>query len=442
MEVDMQNIEVRDTVRLERVGAHSHITGLGLNERLEPQDVGDGMVGQAKARRAAGIIVKMVQEGRIAGRAVLIAGSPGSGKTALAMAVSKAIGEDTPFVWISASEIFSVDVSKTEALMQAFRKATGVRIKEETEVLEGEVISVEVDRQTPVGTNKTGRISLKSADMEATYELGNKLIEMIFKERIVSGDVIQINRGSGRITKLGRSINRQKDFDAVGSSVKFVQVPTGEIQKRTEHVQTISLHDIDVINSRTHGYLAVFSGDTGEIKNEIRTQINKKVAEWREEKKAKIVPGVIFIDEVHMLDLECFSFLNRIIESELSPLLIMASNRGIVPIRGTETISPHGIPADLLDRSLIIKTEKYSDEEIKKIISIRAQEESVKLDGNALLILAKLADNASLRYAMQLISNADVVRQRRKGEEVTTDDVKKVYSMFYDLKRVKDVIVS
>jgi hypothetical protein len=35
------------------------------------------------------------------------------------------------------------------------------------------------------------------------------------------------------------------------------------------------------------------------------------VAEWREEGKAEIVPGVIFIDEVHMLDIECFSFLNR-----------------------------------------------------------------------------------------------------------------------------------
>lgn len=436
----MNNIEIRDVTRLERVGAHSHITGLGLNERLEANGIGDGMVGQAKARRAAGIIVKMVQEGKIAGRAVLIAGTPGSGKTALAMAVSKAIGEDTPFVWISASEIFSVDVSKTEALMQAFRKATGVRIKEETEVLEGEVVSVEVDRQNPTSQNKTGRIAMKSADMEAVYELGNKLIDMVFKERIVSGDVIQINRATGRITKLGRSINRQKDFDAVGASVKFVQVPTGEVQKRIEQVQTISLHDIDVINSRTHGYLAVFSGDTGEIKNEIRAQINKKVAEWREQKKAKIVPGVLFIDEVHMLDLECFSYLNRIIESELSPLLIMASNRGNVPIRGTTLSSPHGIPFDLLDRCLIIKTEKYSDEETKQIISIRAQEESVKLDGNALLILTKLAETASLRYAMQLISNADVVRQRRKGEEVTTEDVKKVYSIFYDLERVKKVI--
>lgn len=34
------------------------------------------------------------------------------------------------------------------------------------------------------------------------------------------------------------------------------------------------------------------SGDTGEIKEEVREQINAKVAEWREEGKAEIVPGV------------------------------------------------------------------------------------------------------------------------------------------------------
>lgn len=33
-------------------------------------------------------------------------------------------------------------------------------------------------------------------------------------------------------------------------------------------------------------------GDTGEIKSEVREQINSKVAEWREEGKAEIVPGV------------------------------------------------------------------------------------------------------------------------------------------------------
>ena len=38
---------------------------------------------------------------------------------------------------------------------------------------------------------------------------------------------------------------------------------------------------------------------------------------------------VLFIDEVHMLDIECFSFLNRALESDMAPILIMATNRGI-----------------------------------------------------------------------------------------------------------------
>lgn len=84
------------------------------------------------------------------------------------------------------------------------------------------------------------------------------------------------------------------------------------------------------------------------------------MAEWREEGKAEIIPGVgtgmargwgrgewerrdaalgagldalmlqvLFIDEVHMLDIESFSFLNRALESDMAPVLIMATNRGI-----------------------------------------------------------------------------------------------------------------
>lgn len=66
-------------------GAHSHIRGLGLNDSLEARTVSQGMVGQLKARRAAGLILEMIKEGKIAGRALLIAGQPGTGKTAIAM---------------------------------------------------------------------------------------------------------------------------------------------------------------------------------------------------------------------------------------------------------------------------------------------------------------------------------------------------------------------
>jgi RuvB-like protein 2 len=72
-----------------------------------------------------------------------------------------------------------------------------------------------------------------------------------------------------------------------------------------------------------------------------------------------------------MLDIECFSFLNRALETELAPIVIMASNRGMTRIRGTKYKSPHGIPIDLLDRALIISTKAYEPADIKEILSIR-----------------------------------------------------------------------
>lgn len=72
-----------------------------------------------------------------------------------------------------------------------------------------------------------------------------------------------------------------------------------------------------------------------------------------------------------MLDIECFSFLNRALEDDMAPVVIMATNRGITKIRGTKYKSPHGIPVDLLDRLLIISTTSYDEKEINQILTIR-----------------------------------------------------------------------
>ena len=59
---------------------------------------------------------------------------------------------------------------------------------------------------------------------------------------------------------------------------------------------------------------------------------------------------VLFIDEVHMLDIECFTYLNRLLEDRMAPTVIFATNRGNSIVRGTDIVAPHGIPVDLLDR--------------------------------------------------------------------------------------------
>ena len=56
------------TVEKYMVSLHSHIRGLGLDENGEPLPVADGLVGQLEARKAAGIIVEMIKQGRMAGK--------------------------------------------------------------------------------------------------------------------------------------------------------------------------------------------------------------------------------------------------------------------------------------------------------------------------------------------------------------------------------------
>ena len=136
-----------------------------------------------------------------------------------------------------------------------------------------------------------------------------------------------------------------------------------------------------------------------------------------------------------MLDIECFSFLNRALESDQAPIVIMATNRGITKIRGTNYLSPHGLPLDLLDRALIITTDPYNEREIQQILDIRCQEEDVEMTEDAMKLLTKIGKESSLRYSIHLITTANLVSQKRKSAEVDVQDIRKVYSLFVDIKR-------
>lgn len=57
--------------------------------------------------------------------------------------------------------------------------------------------------------------------METIYDLGQKMIESLNKEKVTAGDVITIDKATGRITKLGRSFSRARDYDAMGPDVRL-----------------------------------------------------------------------------------------------------------------------------------------------------------------------------------------------------------------------------
>ncbi|HDD39784.1 MAG TPA: RuvB-like helicase [Nitrososphaeria archaeon] len=435
--------------RFERIGAHTHIKGLGLDENGRAVKIKDGMVGQERAREAAGLVVRMIKEGKLSGKCIILAGPPGTGKTALAVAISRELGPNVPFIQMSGSEIYSTERKKTEILIEAMRKAIGVEIHEVRKVYEGEVVRMDI-RTVPHPYNpyqkvpESVRITLKSTDEEKTIEAGSSVAQQIIAQGISEGHVIQIDAETGRVVSLGLSLESAKAraYD-VDTSMK-VPRPSGSILKEKEFVYTLTLADLDELQARrsSGGLFSLLFGVSPEreIDAEARMAVDQQVKEWVDEGKAIIHPGVLFIDDAHLLDLEAFSFLGRAMESELVPIIILATNRGAARIRGTDIKSPFGFPLDLIDRAVIITTQEYDKDSIKEILKIRAREEKVEVEEDALERLADIGIKSSLRYAVQLLSLASQNAKRMGHEKVTIEDVKHVESLFMDVKEASEYL--
>ncbi|CAH1437948.1 unnamed protein product [Lactuca virosa] len=431
--------EVQSTTKKQRIATHTHIKGLGLEATGKAIPLAAGFVGQAAAREAGGLVVDMIRQKKMAGRALLFAGPPGTGKTALALGISQELGTKVPFCPMVGSEVYSSEVKKTEVLMENFRRAIGLRIKENKEVYEGEVTELSPEEIESV-TGGYGKaishviIGLKTVKGTKQLKLDPTIYDALIKEKVAVGDVIYIEANSGAVKRVGRSDAFATEYDL--EAEEYVPLPKGEVHKKKEIVQDVTLHDLDAANARPQGGQDILSlmgqmmkPRKTEITDKLRQEINKVVNRYIDEGVAELVPGVLFIDEVHMLDMECFSYLNRALESSLSPIVIFATNRGICSVRGTDMSSPHGIPVDLLDRLVIIRTETYGPAEMIQILAIRAQVEELSIDEESLAYLGEIGQQASLRHAVQLLSPGSVVAKMNGREGICKADLEESKSI-------------
>jgi len=163
-------------------------------------------------------VVELIRSKKMAGRALLMAGAPGTGKTACALGIAQELGPKVPFCPMVGSEVYSSEVKKTEVLMEHFRRAIGLRIKESKEVYEGEVTEVSPEEtENPLGgygrTIDHVIIGLKTTKGAKQLRLDPSIYEALQKEKVNLGDVIYIEASSGAVKRVGRSDAFASEFD-------------------------------------------------------------------------------------------------------------------------------------------------------------------------------------------------------------------------------------
>jgi RuvB-like protein 1 (pontin 52) len=262
------------------------------------------------------------------------------------------------------------------------------------------------------------------------------------KEGVQVDAVIHIEADSGTVKRVGPSDSFATEFDL--EAKECVPLPKGDAHKKKQVVQELTLHDLDMAKAHPNSsgakknvlilVQAPGKPKKAESADELRHEINKVVNRHIDQSLAELVPGVLFVDEVHMLDMECFACLNRSLESTLSPIVIFAKNSGIATIRGTETKSPHGTSADLLDHMTIIPTTLCAVDEMVHICQTWALTDGMELEDDALKELGLVGARTSLRHAVQMLTPAKLIAGTQGRTKITPDDVQQVDMLFLDGK--------
>lgn len=105
----------------------------------------------------------------------------------------------------------------------------------------------QIERPVTGTGSKVGKLTMRTTDMETIYDLGNKMIEALLKEKVehtflkqlfqinsyctfvvnlyyqvLAGDVVTIDVASGKVNKIGRSFTRSRDYDASGPQTRLI----------------------------------------------------------------------------------------------------------------------------------------------------------------------------------------------------------------------------
>ena len=234
---------------------------------------------------------------------------------------------------------------------------------------------------------------------------------------------------------MGRCDAYATEFDL--EAEEYVPLPKG-VHKKKEIVQDVTLHDLDNANAEPQGGQDIMSvmgqmmkSKKTEITEKLRQEINKVVNRYIDTEWRNSCPACSSSTRCTCSTSSASGPQPRV-ESSLAPIVIFATNRGICEIKGTDMSAPHGVPVDLLDRLVIIRTLPYTAEEMVKILAVRAATEGCRWTRRASPPRGRRRRRQSA-HAVQLLTPAAVLAKTSEGE-ITLGDLEECGELFLDAK--------
>lgn len=390
--------ELNDLEIIGQTNIHSHITSLGIENNTIQDDC--GLIGQERPRFALSLSKEK-------SKITLLSGKTNTGKSALAIAFSKEVSNP---VCISATQI-----NNLAHLDQFIRHTQKVVLKEETTVIEGEIVSI-----------SNNLLTLRTTEMESAFTVRET---MGFSE----GDVLQI--ANGTIKRIG---NTRMDNHA-DPNVMLVDTPQGKLTQKRMITKTCSLLELEENNS----------------KNADRFLIDEKILGWVDQGKAEFLNSTLIIEDAHLMERRSLEYLFTISELNYTPFLLLVSSEG----EGEETKENnnielnsneekrdiedhgHGGANNLFDAykskmMLRIATQPLTDNQKRQIFKLRASAEQTTLSDEIVDILLEIERGSNIKYVINIITMLGFFSSSHQRDP-NVNDLKCLCELFMNVNELK-----
>ena len=91
---------------------------------------------------------------------------------------------------------------------------------------------------------------------------------------------------------------------------------------------------------------------------------------------------------------------------------------------------------------MIVRTEGYTQDQVGRVVQLRADVEGLKLSPGVLQRLAAEGEKTSLRYVLQLLSPAAILAGLAGRTQIEEEDISEMGELFLDAKTSASLISS
>lgn len=300
-------------------------------------------------------------------KTILLFGPKNTGKTFL---VDDLLEKQENILFIDSTEINSLHDFKT-----ALRAAQNVILYEETTVIEGEIINLSMNS-----------ITLKTDEMESIFTLREQI-------NLEVGDIVQII--DGEVQKIGTRLEKEN----IDVETKILPMPKGDlIQKRTVS-KKVKLSELDTVQSG-------------------RFFIDRKLTEWIDRNKAKILDSTLVIDNAHLLTDKIHNYIATLKDIPHTPFCILISRENL-KIRNVVKIAASSL----------------TDQQLSEIIKKRIFFENITFNAEIMDKIENICKTNGLKYAMNLFFLLST-HSHAEQKNITLKDLEMLTSLYKNIDQL------